>query len=82
MSRDKSDEDGTNLGLEFFFPVWNYKLIEYHGDNWPDETKITMLRGALSKNLGSALASNHLVPSDDYFEWIRIVGNLPCNMMN
>lgn len=35
-----------------------------------------MLRGALNRKLRSALASNHLVPSDDYFEWIRIVGQI------
>lgn len=59
-----------------FFPVWANKLTESHGDNWPDETKITMLRSSLNKKLRSALASNHLVPSDDYYEWIRIVGQI------
>ena len=59
-----------------FFPNWANKLTESNGDNWPDETKITMLRAALNQKLRSALASNHLIPSDDYYEWVRIVGQI------
>ena len=68
---------GNKQEWNTFFPAWANKLTESHGDNWPDETKITMLRGALNQKLRSALASNHLIPSDNYFEWIRIVGQIP-----
>ena len=67
---------GTKQEWNTFFPAWANKLTESHGDNWPDETKITMLRGAVNQKLRSALASNHLIPSDNYFEWIRIVGQI------
>lgn len=67
---------GKNQEWSSFFSMWANKLTESHGDNWPDETKITMLRGALSHKLRAALASNHLIPSDNYHEWIRIVGQI------
>lgn len=67
---------GPRQDWNSFFPLRSNKLTESHGDNWPDETKITMLRGALNQRLRIALASNHLVPSDDYFEWVRIVGQI------
>ena len=45
-----------------FFPAWSNKLTEGRGDMWLDETKITMLQGALNKTLRKTLASNHLLP--------------------
>ena len=59
-----------------FFPSWSNKLTEGRGDMWPDETKITMLRGALNKTLRKALASNHLLPQNDFFAWTKIVGQI------
>lgn len=67
---------GNKQEWNSFFSSWANKLTEPHGDNWPDETKITMSRGALSYKLRAALASNHLLPSDNYYEWIRIVGQI------
>lgn len=67
---------GNKQEWNSFFSAWTNKLTEAHGDNWPDETKITMLRGALNHKLRSALANNHLIPLDNYYEWIRIVGQI------
>ena len=67
---------GNNQSWDSFFPSWANKLTESHGDNWPDETKITILRGALKQRLRTALAGNHLIPLDNYSEWTSIVGQI------
>ena len=59
-----------------FFPLWANKLTEAQGENWPCETKITMLKGCLNYPLRVALASNHLLPEDDFCEWTRIVSQI------
>ncbi|KAI0996109.1 hypothetical protein K3495_g12073, partial [Podosphaera aphanis] len=56
-----------------FFPLWANKLTEANGDAWPDETKVTMLEGTLNHTMRLALAGNHLLPPDNFFEWVRIV---------
>lgn len=67
---------GLHQRWNSFFPLWENKLTEAFGNSWPDETKITMLRGTLNPTLRTALANNHLIPSDDYFEWTRIVSQI------
>lgn len=67
---------GHNQRWSSFFPLWANKLTEAHGDHWPDDTKISLLRGTLNYTLRAALANNHLLPPDDYFEWLRIVGQI------
>lgn len=59
-----------------FFSMWTNKLTESRGDNWPDETKITMLRGALNHTLRVALANNYGIPLDNFVEWTRIVSQI------
>ena len=43
------------------------------GDAWPDEVKISLLRGTLNQTLRIALANNHLIPDDEFSEFVRIV---------
>ncbi|KAI0994131.1 hypothetical protein K3495_g14051 [Podosphaera aphanis] len=59
-----------------FFLSWAAKLTEARGDIWSDETKITMLRNALNDPIRRALSGNHLLPRDNYGEWVRIVGQI------
>lgn len=59
-----------------FFSSWSSKLTESKGDNWPDDTKITMLRGALNHTLRVALTNNYNIPLDNFGEWTRIVSQL------
>lgn len=59
-----------------FFASWSNKLTEARGDFWPDENKISMLRSSLSKKLSRTLAGNHLLPDDDFREWVGIVNKV------
>ncbi|KAI0991732.1 hypothetical protein K3495_g16455, partial [Podosphaera aphanis] len=67
---------GNKQSWNSFLPLWTSKLTEARGDAWPDETKITLLEGTLNMTLQIALASNHLLPPDNYFEWTRIVSHI------
>ncbi|KAI0991862.1 hypothetical protein K3495_g16325 [Podosphaera aphanis] len=59
-----------------FFASWSNKLTEARGDFWPDENKISMLQSALNRKLTTALAGNHMLPDDDFNEWIQIVNKV------
>lgn len=59
-----------------FFASWSNKLTEARGDFWPDENKISMLRSSLSRKLSRTLAGNHLLPDDDFSEWVHIVNKV------
>lgn len=67
---------GARQRWNSFFPLWANKLTEAQGDNWPGETKITMLKGCLNHTLRVALASNHLLPENDFYEWTGIVSQI------
>lgn len=80
ITRARSELTEMKMGIKerwnVFFPRWANKLTEAHGDLWPDETKITLLESALNHTLQMALVSNHLIPDNDYNEWISIVGHI------
>lgn len=80
ISRARSELNELKMGSKqrwnSFFPLWANKLTEAQGDVWPDETKITMLKGTLNQTLRIALASNHLLPENDFDEWVRIVSRI------
>lgn len=80
ITRARSELTEMKMGIKerwnVFFPRWANKLTEAHGDLWPDETKITLLESALNHTLQMALASNHLIPDNNYNEWISIVGHI------
>ncbi|KAI0993706.1 hypothetical protein K3495_g14477 [Podosphaera aphanis] len=59
-----------------FFPIWANKLTEAQGDMWPDENKITLIERALNKRLLHALAGNHLLPDNDFAEYIKIINKV------
>lgn len=59
-----------------FFAEWANKLSEAHCDGWSGRSKIVMLRNALNDKLLKALAGNHLLPKNDYNEWVQIVGQI------
>lgn len=59
-----------------FYAAWSNKLTEARGDSWDDANKISMLRNALNDRLITTLAGNHLLPEDDFDEWVRIVGHV------
>ena len=59
-----------------FFSSWTNKLTEARGDFWPDENKISMLRSSLNKKLSRTIAGNHLLPDDDFREWVGIVNKI------
>lgn len=67
---------GKNQKWSSFFAQWANKLTEASGDQWPDDVKISQLKGKLNLNLRRALANNHLLPFNDYFGWLRIVGQI------
>ncbi|KAI0993025.1 hypothetical protein K3495_g15159 [Podosphaera aphanis] len=59
-----------------FFAAWSNKLTEAPGDFWPDENKISMLQNSINKKLTMALVGNHLLPDNDFREWISIVNKV------
>lgn len=75
--RARSELTEVKMGIKqrwnVFFSRWANKLAETHGDLWPDKTKITLLENALNHTLQVALAYNHLIPDNNYNEWISIV---------
>lgn len=80
ISRAKLELNDMKMGLKqkwsSFYSQWANKLTEAWGDMWPDDVKISLLRSALNQNLKVALASNHLVPEDNFTEYIRIVSKI------
>lgn len=67
---------GQDQKWSSFYPEWTSKLTEAIGDQWPNETKISLLTSALNNTLRMALASNHLTPDDDFFEFSKIVSKI------
>ncbi|KAI0993131.1 hypothetical protein K3495_g15053 [Podosphaera aphanis] len=65
-----------NERLADFFASWSNKLTEARGDFWADENKISMLENATSKRLMQALAGNHLLPDNDFGQWVQIVSKI------
>ena len=65
---------GKNQQWSNFFAQWANKLTGADGDRWPDDVKISQLRGKLNMQLRRAIANNHLLLNDDYLEWLKIVG--------
>lgn len=80
VSRARSELNDMKMGPKqkwsSFYPQWANKLTEALGDNWPDETKVSLLKSALNPTLRIALAGNHLVPDDNFFEYCRIVSKI------
>lgn len=80
VSRARSELHGMKMGPKqrwsTFYPQWATKLTEALGDNWPDETKVSLLKSTLNQTLRVALAGNHLVPENDFFEFCRIVSKI------
>lgn len=67
---------GVRQSWPSFFAEWAHKLSDAHCDEWADKYKIIVLRNALNYGLSKAIAGNRLLPSDDYKEWVRIVGQI------
>ena len=67
---------GSKQRWNSFFSSWSNKLTESQGDIWPDDTKVTMLRGTLNYNLRLALANNYNIPLDNFSEFTRIVSQI------
>lgn len=67
---------GNKQKWSSFFSIWSNKLTESQGDNWPDETKITMLKSTLNHTLRLALANYFNIPLDNFFDFIRIVSQI------
>ena len=59
-----------------FLASWSNKLTEARGDFWPDDNKISMLQSALNKKLTIALAGNHMLPEDNFHDWVEIVNKI------
>lgn len=59
-----------------FLASWSNKLTEARGDFWPDDNKISLLQSALNKKLTIALAGNHMLPEDDFNDWVEIVNKI------
>ena len=80
LSRAKSELNDMKMGPKQkwsqFYCQWANKLTEAAGDIWPDDVKISLLRTTLNMNLKLALASNHLIPDDDFSEFVRIVSKI------
>lgn len=59
-----------------FLASWCNKLTEARGDFWDDRNKISMLQAALSDQLITTMAGNHLIPNDDFDEFVRVVNQV------
>lgn len=59
-----------------FFAAWCNKLTEARGDFWDDRNKTSMLQAALSDELIKTMAGNHLIPDDNFDEFVRIVNQV------
>lgn len=67
---------GNKQKWSVFFSAWTNKLTESQGDNWPDSSKITILKSTLNYTLHSALANSHNIPIDNFHEFTRIVSQI------
>lgn len=67
---------GAKQRWSSFYSQWANKLTEALGDTWPEETKVSLLKSTLNLTLKTALASNHLVPDNDIYEFTRIVSKI------
>lgn len=80
ISRARSELNELRMGprqkWSQFYCQWSNKLTEASGDSWPDGVKISLLRTAMNSTLKIALASNHLIPENDYTEYVRIVSKI------
>lgn len=80
ISRARSELNELRMGprqrWSQFYCQWSNKLTEASGDSWPDGVKISLLRTAMNTTLKLALASNHLIPENDYTEYVRIVSKI------
>lgn len=80
ISRARSELNELRMGprqrWSQFYSRWCNKLTEASGDSWPDGVKISLLRTAMNTTLKVALASNHLIPENDYTEYVRIVSKI------
>lgn len=59
-----------------FFASWSNKLTEARGYFWADENKISMLENGMNRRLTLALAGNHLLPDNNFSEWVHIVNKI------
>lgn len=79
-SRARSELNEMKMGQKQkwnqFYSQWANKLTEASGDVWPDDVKVSLLRTALNTTLKVALASNHLVPENNFREFVRIVSKI------
>ena len=80
VSRAKSELNEMKMGQRQnwnpFYHQWANKLTEAKGELWPDDVKISLLQGAINKSLKAPLACNHLIPEDDFPEYVRIVSKI------
>lgn len=80
ISRARSELNELKMGSRQkwsqFYSQWSNKLTEASGDSWPDGVKISLLRTAMNTTLKIALASNHLIPENDFTEYVRIVSKI------
>ena len=79
-SRARSELNDMRMGPKQkwsqFYCQWANKLTEASGDNWPDDVKVSLLRTALNQTLKITLAGNHLIPDNDFAEFVRIVSKI------
>lgn len=79
-SRAKSELNEMRMGPKqkwgSFYNQWANKLTEASGDTWPDDVKVSLLRTALNQSLRIALASNHLIPENNFAEYVRVVSKI------
>lgn len=80
VSRARSELNDLRMGQKqnwnSFYSLWANKLTEAKGDIWPDDVKISLLRGTINKSLRMALATNHLIPESDFSEFVRVVSKI------
>ena len=67
---------GENQRWPDFYANWSNKLTEARGDLWDDANKISMIKNSLNDMPIKILAGNHLLPENDFHEWIRIVNQV------
>lgn len=80
VSRAKSELNELRMGQKqnwnSFYHQWANKLTEAKGELWPDDVKISLLKGAINKTLKTSLACNHMIPENDFSEYVRIVSKI------
>ncbi|POS88329.1 hypothetical protein EPUL_000739 [Erysiphe pulchra] len=52
------------------------ELTDTKMDGWLEDVKISLLKGEINYTLKLALANNNLLPSNNYYKWFRIVGQI------